>query len=343
MSAGQTPVVYQFGEFTLDATSYELRRAGARVHLARQPMELLLLLTRRAGALVTRDEIAKHLWKEEVFVDVDAGIQTAILKIRQALNDTGRAALVETVPGKGYRFVAPFASVRGATAVVFPSTVGDRAAMPFNNLPAERTKLIGRHRELVDVPRLVAASPLVTLIGAGGVGKTRLALRVAAALTPQFRDGVWLVDLGTLCEPDLVADTIARAVGLREQPGVSAQDVLRAYLATRELLLVLDTCEHVIKPCADIIDDLLRSAAGLRVLATSREALSVPGEARYRVPSLGVPAESSDVSTAAATDAVRLFVERARSIEPEFSVTPAGSHRSPASAVAVTAFPWPSS
>jgi non-specific serine/threonine protein kinase len=161
------------------------------------------------------------------------------------------------------------------------------------------------------------------LTGAGGVGKTRLALRLARHLLNEFRDGVWLVDLAPLSLPDLVAQTIATALGVREGPQRSARDVLLDGVRDRELLLVLDTCEHLIGSCAELVAALLRGAPALRILVTSREALGVSGETVFRVPSLSVPEALGSVSVDALTacEATQLFIERATAVDPAFVPT----------------------
>jgi predicted ATPase/DNA-binding winged helix-turn-helix (wHTH) protein len=324
MSDPPSRLIYKFGDFELDAAAYELRRDRERVHLARQPMEVLLLLAERGHQLVSRDEIAGRLWGKDVFVDVDAGIHTAILKVRQALGDTGRKPpFVETVAGKGYRFVAPVVSQYSAEASASDSS----PVRHRHNLPAELSSFIGRRRELEELPLLLAGSRLLTLTGSGGVGKTRLGLRLASDLVDGFPDGVWVVDLGALSGPDLIPATVASALGLREGAHRSARQALLDYLRERRVLLVIDTCEHVIDACAELVEVLLREAPQLRIVATSREALGVPGEIVYRVPSLAVPEDSSTFAALIDADAVRLFIERATASDPTFqaTVTNAGS------------------
>ena len=145
------------------------------------------------------------------------------------------------------------------------------------NLPAELTSFVGRRGEVAEVRRLLAGSRLVTLTGVGGVGKTRLALRAAAELRRAFPGGVWLVRLDQLREEALVAQAVAGALGLQDRAGFSPEAALADYLAGRQLLLVLDNCEHLVDAVAKLADLLLRAAAGLRVLATSREALNITG------------------------------------------------------------------
>ena len=193
------------------------------------------------------------------------------------------------------------------------------------NLPAELTSFVGRRGELAEVRRLLAGSRLVTLTGVGGVGKTRLALRAAAGLRRAFPGGVWLVRLDQLRDEALVAQAIAGALGLQDRAGFSPEAALADYLAGRQLLLVLDNCEHLVDAVAKLADLLLRAAAGLRVLATSREALIIDGEMVLPVPPLPVPEEGQPLTAAGlgVFPAVRLFAERAAQVVPGFAVTEA--------------------
>ena len=193
------------------------------------------------------------------------------------------------------------------------------------NLPAELTSFVGRRAELAEVKRLLAGSRLVTLTGIGGVGKTRLALRAAAGLRRAFRDGVWLVQLDQLSDPELVAQAVAGALGLQDRAGYAPAATLADYLAGRQLLLVLDNCEHLVDAVAKLADPLLRAAAGLRVLATSRESLNIAGETVLTVPPLRVPEAEERLTAAELTRfaAVGLFAERAAQVMPGFALTEA--------------------
>jgi predicted ATPase len=190
-----------------------------------------------------------------------------------------------------------------------------------HNLPAQLTSFVGREREVAEVRRLLGTTRLLTLTGAGGVGKTRLALEVVTALVDRYRDGVWLVELAPLRDATLVPQTIAAALGVSEQPGRLVLDALREWLAARTLLLVLDNCEHLVGSCAALVEALLRGSPTHRILATSREALGIAGETAWRVPSLALPSPAPSAATAelAETEAVRLFVERARAVDPGFA------------------------
>jgi hypothetical protein len=193
------------------------------------------------------------------------------------------------------------------------------------NLPAELTSFVGRRGELAEVRRRLAGWRLVTLTGVGGVGKTRLALRAAAGLRRAFRDGVWLVQLDQLRDPVLVAQAVAGALGLQDRAGYAPAVSLAEYLAGRQLLLVLDNCEHLVDAVAKLADVLLREAAGLRVLATGRESLDMKGETVLPVPPLAAPEAGRPLSVAelARFPAAGLFAERAAQVVPGFALTEA--------------------
>ena len=180
-----------------------------------------------------------------------------------------------------------------------------------HNLPTQVSSFIGRDVELAEVSQLVRDSRMVTLTGAGGAGKTRLALQVAVGLLDCCADGVWFSDLAPLQDPGLVAVAVADALGVRQEPGRPVLDTLVEAVGGRSLLVLLDNCEHVIGACAKLADTLLRGCPNLVLLATSREPLGIGGERVYRVPSMGVPAEDADAEAIRASEAVRLFEDRA--------------------------------
>jgi predicted ATPase/class 3 adenylate cyclase len=196
-------------------------------------------------------------------------------------------------------------------------------AAPRHNLPLALTELIGREAEQGEVLALLAQARLVTLTGSGGVGKTRLSLAVAAELVDQYPDGVWLVELASLAEERLVAQSVLEAVGTREEPGRQLLATLTDHLKEKRLLLVLDNCEHLVGACATLVEAVLRRCPSVRVLATSREGLEVAGEHRYRVPSLSIPdlAHLPPPERLFEAMAVALFVARARERRPDFALT----------------------
>jgi predicted ATPase/DNA-binding CsgD family transcriptional regulator len=189
----------------------------------------------------------------------------------------------------------------------------DPATEPAHNLPVHLTRFVGRRREAIEVAEALAEDRLVTLTGSGGCGKTRLAVRVAEDVLDRYPDGVRLVDLAAVTDGDLVPQLVAQAVAVRELPGATVLEAIIAALRERRLLLVLDNCEHLVDASARTVDALLRACPGVRVLATSRQPLGLPGEVVWRVP----PLEHAD--------AVRLFLERARHRQPGFSLTPGTS------------------
>jgi len=192
-----------------------------------------------------------------------------------------------------------------------------------HNLPVPLTSFVGRERELAEVRDLLERAGLVTLTGFGGSGKTRLALQVAAGLLDSYPDGVWWVDLSTVSDPDLILHAVGAAVGRREEGGPTTLEVLLDYLAPRRLLLVLDNCEHLVAGCARVIEAVLRRAPGIKVLATSREVLRLPGEVVYAVPPLSLPAgPDGDPAAVLASEAARLFLERAGLVRPPRPLDP---------------------
>ena len=196
------------------------------------------------------------------------------------------------------------------------------------NLPSlELTSFVGREKEMADVRALIARSRLVTLMGPGGAGKTRLALQAAANLGDQFAQGVWLIELAPLDAPEMVVQTTASAFGVREMAARPLLQALIDYLRARDLLVVLDNCEHLVRAAAELSAALLRECPRIRIIATTREALAVSGEAVYRVPSLLSPEPRSIVAAAqlATYDATRLFIERAVVSAPTFTATDAAA------------------
>jgi predicted ATPase/class 3 adenylate cyclase len=190
-----------------------------------------------------------------------------------------------------------------------------------NNLPAHPTRFIGRQREVAAIRERVLADRLVTLTGTGGAGKTRLALQVAADLVDKFADGVWLVEFGPVADPGLVAQSVASVLSLREEPGRPPFATLVEHVRSSHLLLLMDSCEHLVAACAELANGLLRAAPRLHILVTSRELLGISGETTWRVPALSLPPlpppppESLDQY-----EAVGLFVERARAANPTFQI-----------------------
>jgi len=193
-----------------------------------------------------------------------------------------------------------------------------------NNLPLQMNRFIGREREMTAVGELLANTRLLTLTGAGGSGKTRLALQVATDLLEEFEHGVWWVELAALSDPLLVPQAVASAVGIPERAGGTVTQALADALRPKQLLLVLDNCEHLLVACAQLIETLLRTCSQVRVLVTSREALTITGETIWLALPLRVPDtyQPPPIEGLLTYEAVQLFVERARSVQPSFTLTP---------------------
>jgi predicted ATPase/DNA-binding CsgD family transcriptional regulator/DNA-binding XRE family transcriptional regulator len=219
--------------------------------------------------------------------------------------------------------------VRAALARLEISAPGNRVVTdsspewPRHNLPAELSSFVGREKDVVYVKDLLAGTRLLTLTGAGGIGKTRVALRVGAACLRDYPDGVWLVELAPLTDPGLVARAVATVLGVREKARHALLDTLAEALLYRHVLLLFDNCEHLVEACAELAHALLSRCPMLRILATSREALSVPGEAAWQLPPLGLPAEGgfSHAAELAQSGSGQLFIERARAALPAFAST----------------------
>jgi predicted ATPase/class 3 adenylate cyclase len=193
-----------------------------------------------------------------------------------------------------------------------------------NNLPRQLTSFVGRQDEIAKVKQMLATAPLVTLTGPGGVGKTRLSIEVGADLLEGFDGGAWFVELASLSDPAFVLQAIASVLGVVEEPGRPLLGTLVEHLRGHRTLILLDNCEQVIGACAEIADALLRACPMVRILATSREALGIQGEALFPVPSLSLPsADQRSAEELSQFDSVRLFVERAIAASPAFRVTPA--------------------
>jgi non-specific serine/threonine protein kinase len=196
---------------------------------------------------------------------------------------------------------------------------------PKHNLPSQLTSFIGREKEIETVKHLITSDRegrLLTLTGAGGSGKTRLALEAATQLRDDFPDGVWFIEFAPLTDPTLVLQSVLGTLRLSEEAGRSSLVIVSDFLQPKRVLLILDNCEHLIGACAQLVETMLRACPALHILATSREALSVPGEALYLVPTLATPDPAqADLDTLSQYEAVQLFVERAQSVLPGFALT----------------------
>jgi len=190
-----------------------------------------------------------------------------------------------------------------------------------NNLPAQTTSFVGRESDIELATNLLNTSRMVTLTGIGGTGKTRLSLQVAANLIEQYADGVWFVELASVSDPSRVSNTLAEVLNVSEMPGQSTITSLKDFLQNKNMLVVLDNCEHVLDACADVATNLLKSCPNVQILASSREELGVRGETVCAIAPLPLPEQQTDVDTLLNIPSVELFIERARLAKPNFDLT----------------------
>ena len=316
---------WTFGDFVLDLDTHELVRAGTPVSLSPKAFRLLGILVENHPKALSKAELQDGLWPG-TFV-VEKNLTNLVSEIRDALGDDPvRPRFIRTVHRFGYAFreAASIEAVGSADAAGARTAVAD---VRRHNLPVQLTNFIGRDREIAELLRLVASTRLLTLTGAGGCGKTRLALELAAHALNRFPDGLWVVELAALSDASLVTQTVASVLDVREGPNRTIDEALSGYVRDRQILLVLDNCEHLITACAQLAEALLRAAPRLSILATSREGLGITGETIWRVPSLSVPdpPHAACAETLRQYDAVRLFLERSAAVDPEFSVTRANA------------------
>jgi non-specific serine/threonine protein kinase len=299
MTATATTVRCRFGRFELQPEERLLLDSGTPVRVGPHAFDLLVALVEHSGRLVTKDELLERIWPK-VIVEENT-LQVHVSALRKTLG----ADAIATVSGRGYRFMP---------AVIHVSAVaGKPAATPKDNLPHALTTFIGREKEIAELLDLLGTNRLLTLTGAGGCGKTRLAIQVAARVRERFGDGAWLVELASLTDPGLIPKAVANAVGVKERPGKSLTETIGEHVAQRSLLLVLDNAEHLLEASALLANALLTRCGNLVILATSRERLGIIGEATYRVPSLSMP------------ESERLFADRARLQQPRFEITKEGA------------------
>ncbi|MBR0727661.1 winged helix-turn-helix domain-containing protein [Bradyrhizobium japonicum] len=304
--------VYESNGWEIDLAQRELRSRGVSVPIGSRTFEILEILVRSGGELVKKRDLIDQVWP--VATVEENTLHFHISAIRKALG--ADRELLKTVSGRGYRLLGIW-TVRPATGpghLLYPKESASAQPLASTNLPQPASALIGRTAEVEEISKLVRAHRLVTLTGAGGIGKTRLALAVARELLPHFPEGVWLVEFSPLADPSLVPIALAAAIGLKFGGGeISTQRVALA-LAARRLLVVMDTCEHVIDAAARMAEGVLRAGSSAQIIATSREPLRAEGEQVSWVQPLSIPTEDAD--DLLEYGAVRLFIERVRATEP---------------------------
>jgi predicted ATPase/DNA-binding winged helix-turn-helix (wHTH) protein len=298
---------YVFGRFTFDPDRVALFEEGRPLRLGTVECKILTILLERPGAIVAKSELMSRVWGNSVVGDNVLHVRVAAL--RKALGDD----FISTKRGAGYRFSAPLSrEQKSSSAGNLPILAGRRAG---------HSALIGRDDDLQQVVHLLQTARLVSLMGPGGVGKTSLGLQAARECANHFEDGAWLVELSTLHDPKVAASQIAATLGLGLGKTHNPLPTLARLIRNKNILLVLDNCEHLVGACAEICETLLSSAPRLKILVTTRQALSCAGEMIFTVPPLEVPGETSTtVASVRKSAAFELFLERARGAAAGFAI-----------------------
>ena len=305
---------YEIGPFGLDSKAGLLTHAGVPVALGPRGVAVLTVLVERAGEYVAKGSIMDAAWPGVVVEESNLAVQ--ISAIRHVLAQApGGERWIETLARRGYRFVGPL------TELPAKQPQATSGGIQRTNLPEPLTSFIGRERELVEIKRLLPGKRLLTLVGVGGIGKTRLALQMAAEVMDAYRDGVWMVELGSITDPLLVPTSVAQVLGVQEKTGTPLAQTLCGHLKSRQSLLILDNCEHLLDACARLAEAILRAAAEATIIATSREPLDVAGEQTYLLPTLSLPDPTASAEMMGSSEAVQLFVERAQRQQSGFELT----------------------
>ena len=305
--AAQTRAGISFGPFSLTAGERLLTRNGAPVELSARALDILIALLSNPNEVVSKNCLLSHVWPD---VTVEEGsLRFHMANLRKVLGDgQDGARYITTIPGRGYCFVAPVSRSSDQGQVLAAAA----ASFPHANLPGRMIGMVGRDDDVLKLSALLNAARFVTIVGSGGVGKTTAAIAVGHHLIEAFSGTVLFVDLSMLNDPDLVATAVASMLGLSVQ-SVDVAPSLIAYLRDKRILLILDTCEHLIDAVAALASHIHAAAPQVHVLATSREALQVDGEHVYRLDALACPPDDTGITAAVAQTfaAPKLFVERA--------------------------------
>ena len=297
-----------FGPFKLLVNERLLTKEGVPVELGARALDILVVLTSTPNEIVSKKDLLARVWPD-VFVE-EGSLRFHMNGLRKALGD-GRddARYITTLPGRGYCFVAPVWGPDNPADITVPVGAGN---FPHANLPNRLSRMLGREQDVLRLSSQLNASRFVTIVGAGGVGKTTVAIAVAHQLIDAFSGALLFVDLGMLGDPNLVAAGIASMLGLSVQSDDATPNLI-AFLRHKRILLILDTCEHLVDAVAPLAADIIDAAPQVHILATSREALRVEGEHIYRLDALACPPDELGLTAAAvrAFPAVQLFMERA--------------------------------
>ncbi len=309
-------MIFRFGDFALDSERYELRRGGKVVAAEPKVLEVLVHLLIHRRRVVSKEELLAEIWDGR-FVS-DSALSRAVREVRRLLGDTAAdSRWVKTVYGRGFSFVGKVAEEDRPGPIAEDRARAAGPAWPARLLPAPLTTLIGRDRELDEVCSLLTATRLLTLTGAAGTGKSRLALAVATRVAGLYADGAVFVSLAEVAEPELLSGALALAVGFTDAGGGSALEAVEIHLRERELLLIVDNFEHLVA-AAPAVAGLLRACPRLTALVTSRFVLQVEGEQEYLVPPLSLPDRDAEPVAIETAPAVAMFLARARSALASF-------------------------
>ncbi|UAL10192.1 ATP-binding protein [Caulobacter segnis] len=312
-------VEFRFGGFRLSSAARALWDGDKPVRLGSRAMDILLFLVEQAGQVVSRRALMDHVWQGAHVVEANLTVHIATL--RRALGDgaDGEGVIIN-VPGRGYSFIA---QVRRLDAGLEPAP--DAVFTAPNNLPLQSVRLIGREAIVARLAERLSHDRLVTVVGPGGIGKTSVALALADQSIGRRLHGVWFLDLAPINDGRLLPTALASAMGLIHPPADPLGAVLRA-LADKDVLVLIDNCEHLLDATAGLVSDLLSASPKVSVLATSREAISMAGETIHRLEPLETPPEAArDAKSVLTYPAARLFLERARAETENFQLTDAAA------------------